>query len=245
MEFAAVREEMVDSLEHDTKGVIEADPVGGAMRQVPRHEFVDADHRAYMDQSFTHRGSTVLAPSVAGQLVQALDPQPGDSVLVVGAGVGYTAAVLAEIVGAKRVHAVDIDRALVLDARGNLHTAGYREVLVDCRDGAGGYPEYASFDLILLEAAVERVPRALRDQLANGGRLVAPVGQANQQLVAVEDESEVADFGPVGFRPLLVDGEQPGSVTRNRTAREDREHAARAAPRRSDWERDWIEWDRV
>lgn len=245
MEFAAVREDMVDSLEHDTKAVIEPAPVGEAMRTVPRHEFVDADHRAYMDQSFTHRGSTVLAPSVAGQLVQALDPQPGDSVLVVGAGVGYTVAVLAEIVGATRVHAVDIDRNLVLDARRNLQTAGYRAVLVDCRDGAAGYPEYAPFDLILLEAAVERVPSALRDQLTEGGRLVAPVGQTDQRLVAVEDEGEVADFGPVGFRPLLVDGEHPGSVTRNRTAREDREHAARAAERRRGWEQDWIEWDRV
>ncbi|MFW6004321.1 MAG: protein-L-isoaspartate O-methyltransferase family protein [Halodesulfurarchaeum sp.] len=242
MEFAAVREDMVDSLEHDTKGVIEASPVGEAMRTVPRHEFVDADHRAYMDQAFTHRGSTVLAPSVAGKLVQALDPQPGDSVLVVGAGVGYTAAVLAEIVGAKRVHAVDIDRHLVLDARRNLRNAGYRAVLVDFRDGAAGYPEYAPFDLILLEAAVERVPRDLRDQLTEGGRVVAPVGHTNQRLVAVEDGGEVADFGPVGFRPLLVDGEHPGSVTRNRTAREDREHAARAVERRRGWE---IEWDRL
>ncbi|MBS3761530.1 protein-L-isoaspartate O-methyltransferase family protein [Halodesulfurarchaeum sp.] len=243
MEFAAVRADMVDSLEHDTKSVISAAPVGDAMRQVPRHDFVDADHRAYMDQSFTHRGSTVLAPSIAGRLVQALAPEPGDSVLIVGSGVGYTVAVLAEIVGAKHVQAVDISRDLVLDARRNLRTAGYEAVLVDCRDGAEGFPEYAPFDRILLEAAVSEIPRALRDQLAEGGRLVAPRGQADQRLVAFEKGSEVADFGPVGFKPLLVDGEQPGSITRNRTDREDRTHAARAAERGRGWEHDWIEWD--
>jgi protein-L-isoaspartate(D-aspartate) O-methyltransferase len=243
MEFAAVREDMVDSLEHDTKSVISAAPVGDAMRQVPRHEFVDADHRAYMDQSFTHRGSTVLAPSIAGRLVQALAPEPGDSVLIVGSGVGYTVAVLAEIVGAKHVQAVDSSRDLVLDARRNLQTAGYEAVLVDCRDGAEGFPEYAPYDRILLEAAVSEIPRALRDQLAEGGRIVAPRGQADQRLVAFEEGSAVADFGPVGFKPLLVDGEQPGSITRNRTDREDRTHAARAAERRRGWEQDWIEWD--
>jgi protein-L-isoaspartate(D-aspartate) O-methyltransferase len=243
MEFAAVREDMVDSLEHDTKSVISAAPVGDAMRQVPRHEFVDADHRAYMDQSFTHRGSTVLAPSIAGRLVQALAPEPGDSVLIVGSGVGYTVAVLAEIVGAKHVQAVDSSRELVLDARRNLQTAGYEAVLVDCRDGAEGFPEYAPYDRILLEAAVSEIPRALRDQLAEGGRIVAPRGQADQRLVAFEEGSAVADFGPVGFKPLLVDGEQPGSITRNRTDREDRTHAARAAERRRGWEQDWIEWD--
>jgi len=245
MEFAAVRDGMVDSLEHDTKGVVETERVGQAMRSVPRHEFVDADHRAYMDQAFTHRGSTVLAPSIAGRLVEALAVNPGDSVLVVGAGVGYTVALLAEIAGAKHVQALDISRDLVLDARRNLRQTGFEAVLVDCRDGADGLPEYAPFDRILLEAAVSKVPTALEQQLAEGGRLVAPQGQASQRLVAREDGSEVADFGPVGFRPLLIDGEQPGAVTRNRTAREDQEHAARTAERRRGWEQDWIEWDRI
>ncbi len=242
MDFAAVRKDMVDSLEHDTKAVV-SPAVGDAMRAVPRHEFVDESHRAYMDQSYSHRGTTVLAPSLAGRLLQALDPNPDDSVLVVGAGVGYTVAVLAEIVGARRVHAVDISRDLVLDCRRNLRTAGYEAVLVDCRDGADGLPEYAPFDRILIEAAVSEVPEPLQAQLAADGRIVAPRGQPDQRLVAIDGDGFTQDFGPVGFRPLLVDGEHAGAVTRNRTAREDREHAARAAERRRGWEQDWIDWD--
>jgi len=244
MEYAAVREDMVDSLEHDTKRVIEADPVGTAMRRVPRHEFVDEEHRAYMDQSFSHRGTTVLSPSLAGRLLQALEPSAGDSVLVVGAGVAYTVAVLAEIVGAKHVHAVDITRQLVLDARRNLRQAGYDAVLVDCRDGAEGLPEYAPFDRILVEAAATDPPTQLLDQLAAGGRLVMPLGYGDQRLVALEDGDRVADFGPVGFKPLLVDGEQYGAVERNRTAREELERAQTAHERRRGWEQDWIDWDR-
>jgi len=243
MEFAALREEMVDSLEHDTKAVVQARPTGSAMRAVPRHEFVDAGHRAYTDQSFEHRGTRVLSPSTAGRLVEALAPAPGDDVLVVGAGVGYTAAVVAEIVGGDHVHAVDIDRRVVYDARDHLASAGYDDVLVDCRDGADGLPEYAPFDRVLVEAAAVDPPAALLDQLAEGGRLVYPEGTTDQRLVAVEDRETVSVHGPVAFAPLLVDGEQASAVERNRTVREDRERAARAAESRTGWEHEWIDWD--
>lgn len=243
MEYAALRDDMVASLEHDTKAVVSSAAVGRAMRAVPRHEFVDAEHRAYMDQAFEHRGTTVLAPSVAGLLLDALDPVEGDDVLVVGAGVGYTTAVLAEIVGSRHVHAVDINRPVVYDARENLARAGYRDVLVECRDGAAGFAEYAPFDRILVEAAAVRPPRALLDQLADDGRLVMPRGVQGQELVAVEDGVEADSYGPVGFKPLLVDGEQHGAVVRNRTVREEREHAARAHERRTGWEHEWIDWD--
>lgn len=244
MEFAALRDEMVASLQHETKAVIQAEPVGAAMRQVPRHEFFDEDHRAYMDQSFEHRGSTVLSPSVAGLLIESLSVDPDDSVLVVGAGVGYTVAVIAEIVGPKRVHAIDITRPLVYEARQSLAETGYGAVLVDCRNGAEGLPEYAPYDKILVEAAAVRPPDALLEQLGEGGRLLMPIGRADQRLVAIEDGESVEDFGPVGFAPLLVDGEQHGAVERNRTRREESERAVKATERRNGWEQDWIDWDR-
>ncbi|SEW10978.1 protein-L-isoaspartate O-methyltransferase family protein [Halobacterium jilantaiense] len=243
MEFAALRDEMVDSLLHDGAALPDARPADRAMRAVPRHEFVDAEHRAYTDQTFEHEGTRVLAPSTVARLVGALAPAEDDDVLVVGAGVGYTVAVLAEVVGPEHVHAIDIDRQLVYDARGNLADAGYGDVLVDCRDGADGLPEYAPYDRILVEAAAVDAPPALLDQLADGGRLVFPEGTNDQRLVAIEDGEVTGVYGPVAFAPLLVDGEQASAVERNRTVREDRERAAEAAESRAGWERDWIDWD--
>ncbi|PSP75740.1 protein-L-isoaspartate O-methyltransferase [Halobacteriales archaeon QS_1_68_20] len=246
MDPAVLREDMVDSLEHEAKGFVESDRVGIAMRTVPREAFVDEERSAYEDRDLEHQGSRVLSPSSVARLLEALSAEEDDDVLVVGAGVGYTAAVLAEIVGEPNVHAIDIDRRLVLTARSNLAEAGYGGVLVDRRDGADGLPEYASYDRVLLEAAAVRPPRALLDQLADDGRLVMPSGNRQQTLVAVDRDGKVRDrFGPVRFEPLLVSGEETSAIERNRTVREDRERAERANERRKGWEHDWIDWDGV
>ncbi|WP_323191563.1 protein-L-isoaspartate O-methyltransferase [Halostella sp. PRR32] len=242
MEPAVLRDDMVDSLEHEAKGVVRSDRLSVAMRAVPRHEFVTDERAAYADTAHERLGTRVLAPSTAARLLEALRPEPDDSVLVVGAGVGYTAAVLAEIAGEANVHAIDITRRVVLDARENLADAGYEGVLVDCRDGADGLPEYAPFDRILLEAAAVQPPDALLDQLADDGRLVMPMGTKQQTLTAVENDGSTS-LGSVAFSPLLVEGEQSGSIERNRTAREDREIARREAQSRRGWEQDWINWD--
>jgi len=239
-----LREDMVDSLEHDAKSVVHTDDVGLAMRTVPREAFVDDDRKAYADQSLEHQGTRVLAPSTAARLMEILAPDPGDDVLVVGVGVGYTAAVAAEIAGARHVHAIDITRPVVHAARENLADAGYPEVLVDCRDGARGLPDYAPYDRILVEAAAVSPPDGLLDQLAPDGRLVIPRGRgASQTLVAVDADGTETTHGPVAFAPLLVDGEQTGALERNRTAREDAERAARAAQSDTGWEHEWIDWD--
>ena len=243
MDPAVLRDDMVDSLQHESKGCVRSDAVSEAMRTVPRHEFVEDDRAAYADRAFERLGTRVLAPSTAARLLEALAPREGDSVLVVGAGVGYTVAVLAEIVGPRNVHAIDITRRLVYDARQNLASAGHEAVLVDCRDGADGLPEYAPYDRILVEAAAIEPPRALVDQLADGGRLVLPLGGREQTLVTVEDGAVADRLGSVAFRPMLVEGEQADTVERNRTRREDREFARRDAERRRGWQQDWIDWD--
>ena len=243
MEPAVLRDDMVASLEHESKGCVRSDRVSVAMRAVPRHEFVDDERAAYADRPFERLGTRVLAPSTVARLVEALDAEADDSVLVVGAGVGYTAAVLAEIVGPRNVHAVDITRRLVYDARQNLSDAGYDEVLVDCRDGANGFPEYAPYDRILLEAAAVRPPAALLDQLSPDGKLVMPLGNAEQSLSVVTADGDVQRLGGCAFSPMLVEGEQADTVERNRTRREDREFAERDARRRKGWELDWIDWD--
>lgn len=245
MDLAVLRDDMVDSLEHPSKGFVSSERLATAMRAVPRHEFVPDDRLAYADRSFERLGTRVLAPSTAARLLDPLEAEDGDSVLVVGAGVGYTAAVLAEIVGERNVHAVDITRRVVLEARGNLAEAGYEGVFVDCRNGADGWPEYAPFDRILIEAAAVEPPPALVEQLAPGGRLVIPVGVGEQSLtvVAEDDSTDDQPLGTVAFTPLLVEGEQAGSIERNRTVREDRERAERARESRTGWEHEWIDWD--
>lgn len=245
MDPIVLRDDMVDSLEHEAKDVIRSERVSVSMRAVPREHFVEDDQLAYADQNGERHGTRVLAPSTVGRLLEALDARPGDDVLVVGAGVGYTAAVLAEIVGEANVHAVDITRRLVYEARSNLERAGYPGVLVDCRDGANGLPEYAPYDRILLEAAALDPPRRLREQLASRGRLVMPLGAGTQELVAIEDGEVIARHGTVAFQPLLLDGEQVDTVERNRTHREDRERVRRAAERRKGWEHSWIDWDEL
>ena len=238
MDHAVLREDMVDGLEHSLDL---SEAVTASMLTVPREQFVP--ERPYDNRAFEHAEATILAPETAAKMLDALGAREGDDVLVVGAGVGYTAAALAEIVGDRRVHAIDISRPLVLEARNNLEQSGYQGVLVDRRDGARGLPEYAPFDRILVEAAAVRPPRALVEQLAPDGRLVMPMGGPKQTLVAVEDGDVVEEFGAVAFRPLLVEGEQTGSVARNRTQREDREFAQQGYFAPTGWEQDWIDWE--
>lgn len=245
MDPAVLRDDMVDGLEHPAKGVVRSDAIGLAMRTVPRDVFVPDERAAYADRSHTVAGTTVFAPSTVARFLEALLPQEGDETLLVGAGVGYTAAVLAEVVGARHVHAIELSHKVVRLARRNLASAGYDAVLIDHGDGALGVPDYAPYDRILVEAAVRAVPRSLDSQLARGGRLVMPRMNGVQELVAIEDGRIVAEHGSVAVRPLLVPGEQADAIERNRTNREDREMAARAAERRRGWEREWIDWERA
>jgi protein-L-isoaspartate(D-aspartate) O-methyltransferase len=245
MDPAVLRDDMVDGVAHALNGLDER--LGTAMRTVPRQSFVE--DRPYDNRADDHAGSDVLAPETVARLLDALDVGTEDDVLVVGVGVGYTAALLAELVGERRVHAVDIVRRLVLDARHNLGEAGYDGVLVDRRDGADGLPEYAPFDRVLVEAAAVRPPRSLLDQLAPDGRLVMPMGLPEAALVAVKaDDSPdgfriVEKLGTATFAPLLVDGEQPGGMARNRTEREDREFEQQGYFAPTGWEQNWIDWD--
>jgi len=236
MDLAVVRDDMVDSLEHESKGCVHSPSVSQAMRTVPREVFVDDERGAYADRPFERFGTRVLSPSTAARMIEALDPTEGEDVLVVGVGVGYTAAVVAELVGEANVHAIDIARRLVLDARSNLSTAGYGGVLVDRRDGADGLPEYAPYDRILLEAAAIEPPRALVRQLADDGRLVMPLGAGEQSLATVQSSGDVSDrLGGVAFQPMLLEGEQADTPERNRTRREDRERARRSAESQTGW----------
>lgn len=148
-----------------------------ALRAVPRHEFVPRELAAlaYLDEPLPiGHGQTISQPTIVAVMTEALRPRPGLRVLEVGTGSGYQAAVLAQ--AGCRVHSIEIIRALADSARARLARLGYREVRVRHGDGYLGWPEAAPFDAIILTAAPERLPQPLVDQLAPGGRLVAPIG---------------------------------------------------------------------
>jgi len=186
MDWHASRLEMVRT-QVRARGI--RDPlVLSAMRTVPRHEFVPPDRRyeAYEDHPVPlGRGSTASQPYIVALMTLMAGLVGGENVLEIGTGSGYQAAVLAEI--ASRVQTVEIDEVLAKRARAALERCGYRNVEVHAGDGGAGRPEGAPYDAILVTAAPEHgVPDTLLDQLADGGRLIAPVGPAHdQRLVTI------------------------------------------------------------
>ena len=163
-----------------------------AMARVPRHEFVPPAQResAYDNRPLPiGNGQTISQPYIVALMTDLLVIKPGDRVLEVGTGSGYQAAVLAAL-GA-RVWSVEVVEPLALAAAERLKRLGFSNVAVRFGDGYAGWPEEAPFDAIIVTAAPKALPDALVDQLARGGRLASPIGDAggNQQLVLVEKDA--------------------------------------------------------
>jgi protein-L-isoaspartate(D-aspartate) O-methyltransferase len=165
--------------------------------------------------------SSSSAPSMMAIMLEQLDLRPGMRVLEIGAGTGYNAALLAELVGDPRaVVTIDIDQDVVEQARRNLDNAGYPEITVRCVDGVLGAPDLAPFDRIELTVASDDIAPAWREQLAPGGRLVLPLelhrhqrGQISLALVKREEYLESAAAAYAFFIPLR--GDQAMAVERN------------------------------
>ncbi len=184
--WQAAREAMVrDTVE--ARGIT-SDAVLAAMRAVPRHAFVPAAVRdqAYLDEPLPlAAGQSISQPYMVAAIAEHSGAGPGDRVLDVGTGSGYPAAVLAEL-GAE-VYSIECLPALYGKARVVLAATGYERVHLKLGDGKEGWPGAAPFDAIVVAAAAQHVPEALIDQLAVGGRLVAPVGHADdQELIVLE-----------------------------------------------------------
>ena len=173
-----------------TRGVKDA-RVLAAMRKVPRERFVPADlaARAYDDRPLPiGHGQTISQPFIVAHMTEALAIQPHHTVLEIGSGSGYQAAVLAEL--ARTVYTIEIVPELARRAAATLQSLGYRNVQVREGDGYAGWPEHAPFDRIMVTAAPSEIPRPLIDQLAVGGRLVIPVGdQSSTQWLTVVDKT--------------------------------------------------------
>ena len=163
-----------------------------ALRMVPRHDFVPLEERihAYEDRPLEIGAAQAISqPYMVAIMTAALDPSPNDRVLEVGTGSGYQAAVFgwlaAEVVSIERVE------ELAVQARLRLSRLGLNNVTVHVGDGSAGWPDGKEFDGILVTAGAPQVPAALLSQLADGGRLVVPVGsRTRQELLVIRREGE-------------------------------------------------------
>jgi protein-L-isoaspartate(D-aspartate) O-methyltransferase len=180
-----------------------------AMGRVPRHRFVPRSQEifAYANRPLPiGEGQTISQPFLVALMTDLLDPKPGDTVLEVGTGSGYQAAVLAELVA--KVYTIEIVEPLGRRAMQVLELLGYRNVEVRIGDGYNGWPEAAPFDSIVVTAAPAEIPRPLIHQLKPGGRMVIPAGGSyeRQDLLLVEKRpdgtSAVKRTLPVRFVPL-------------------------------------------
>ncbi len=177
-----------------------------AMEAVRRHVFIpdNQQSQAYDDRPLPiGYKQTISQPYIVGLMTELLQSEPGDTVLEIGTGSGYQAAVLGQLVA--HVYSIEIVEPLCVRARETLAAEGCDNVSVLCGDGYDGWPEHAPFNGIILTAAPESVPQPLLDQLAEGGRLVVPEGKFSQDLVVYEKtdgKTRRRKVIPVRFVPM-------------------------------------------
>jgi protein-L-isoaspartate(D-aspartate) O-methyltransferase len=211
-EIADLRNRMVD--EQIAGRGIHDPAVIAALREVPRHAFVPSYLRddAYEDAPLPiGAGQTISQPYIVALMLEAAGIGPADRLLEVGAGSGYATALASRI--AARVYAIERVESLCEEARERLATLGYADrIELRCGDGSTGWPEAAPFDAIVVSAGAPAAPAALKAQLADGGRLVLPVGADahSQRLVRITRRGALTfseeTLCAVRFVPLI--GEQ-------------------------------------
>ena len=173
-----------------------------AMKKVPRHLFIPENYRdeAYNDYPLPiGYGQTISQPFIVAYMTEAVRPNSKKKVLEIGTGSGYQAAILAEIVD--KVYTIEIVPELAKEASERLMQMGYDNIYCKFGDGYQGWPEHAPFDIIVVTAAPEKIPKPLIDQLAEGGRLIIPVGAtgAVQELVLLVKKNGKTDTRRLSF----------------------------------------------
>jgi protein-L-isoaspartate(D-aspartate) O-methyltransferase len=207
MTSPATRERLVARLREQG---VRNEAVLDAIRKVPRHQFMDEAlaSRAYEDTALPiAHGQTISQPYIVARMTEWIlaDGVPS-SVLEIGTGCGYQTAVLASLV--PKVHSVERIEPLLTAARVRLRELGFRNVRMQLSDGSWGWEAHAPYEAIIVTAAPERVPEGLLAQLAEGGRMVIPVGPGHQQMLTLykkrRGEILTIPLEPVVFVPLLA-----------------------------------------
>jgi protein-L-isoaspartate(D-aspartate) O-methyltransferase len=206
--LAILRRHMVEvigihvDLASDEIGKAALDPrVMAALQRTPRHRFVPEQLAAYAYQDMPLPigfDKTTSQPFIVALMVDLLDPQPNETVLEVGTGLGYGAAILAAL--AAQVWSVEVVEEFAAEAETRLRRLGRTNVGIRVGDGSRGWAEHAPFDRIFVAAAASRVPPALLEQIRPGGRLVMPIGPEEAQRLTVVDKDAQ---GSVTSRSLL------------------------------------------
>lgn len=214
--FTTISMSLIDSL--IKSGYLKTPEIISAFKKIKRQDFIGPAeaNRAEIDAPLSiGHGQTISQPATVAFMLEKLCPGKGEKILDVGAGSGWTAAMLAEITGAAgKVYGLERIKALKDYAVGNINKYGFIEkgmVQIFCADGYKGLPEFAPFDKVLVSAAAAAVPRELLKQLKIGGRLVLPVGEQKQtQAVAVINKIAGGKFKKIEypgfvFVPLIKD----------------------------------------
>lgn len=205
-QFERLRKSMVRQ-QIEARGISD-ERVLEAMLRVPRHLFVPQHlrDRAYDDNPLPiGEGQTISQPYMVAWMTELLEVKPGDKVLEVGTGSGYQAAVLCELAG--EVFSIEKNADLARAAEARLSGMGYRNLKVRVGDGTLGWPEEAPFDGIVVTAGAPSAPQPLLEQLAEGGRLVIPIGSSSMQMLTLirrhGNEFQVSEEGSCVFVPLV------------------------------------------
>jgi protein-L-isoaspartate(D-aspartate) O-methyltransferase len=204
-DYLVLRHRMVEE-QIERRGI--KDPrVLSSLRKVERHRFVPAagQFKAYEDHPLPiGYGQTISQPYIVAYMTDALKLNDSDRVLEIGTGSGYQTAVLAECV--QHVYSIENVSALALAAKHLLTDWGYQNIDIKIGDGFSGWPEQAPFDAILVAAAPLEIPPALLMQLKDGGRMIIPLGDEEQQLVLVTKAGQNIkrqNVLPVRFVPMV------------------------------------------